>query len=263
MYSILFINYIVVIVLAYATIDCNAALMDHRIVHGENARIEQYPYQVYILRVKSDYQCGGALISSSVVLTAAHCYPPNDQQGTVRAGSTNRKQGGQVRQIKRGILHSQYSGANLQNDIAVLFVDRPFQLTSSVKPIRLPVGENDNPRVGDIGVTTGWGYLGSSENVPHTLRQVKLPVMDQKICQQQQNKFLIIPITANKLCAGYLYNAKAICQGDSGGPYVVNGVLHGITSHNSGPSNCGKAGVPSVFTRVSSYRTWIRNTVQI
>jgi secreted trypsin-like serine protease len=48
---------------------------DYEIVGGDKITIEQAPYQVYLL-VKSrkrEHSCGGSLISSQAVLTAAHC----------------------------------------------------------------------------------------------------------------------------------------------------------------------------------------------
>ena len=53
------------------------------------------------------------------------------------------------------------------------------------------------------------------------------------------------------------------CYGDSGGPLMkssVNGqwILVGITS---GGYACGHAGTAGVYTRVSSYSDWIRETI--
>jgi secreted trypsin-like serine protease len=44
----------------------------HRIVGGMDAIRAQYPWQVAIV-IDSAYFCGGSLISSEWVLTAAHC----------------------------------------------------------------------------------------------------------------------------------------------------------------------------------------------
>ncbi|RWR99978.1 peptidase S1 and S6 chymotrypsin/Hap-like protein, partial [Dinothrombium tinctorium] len=43
-----------------------------RIVGGNRARIGDYPWQVFILR-NGQLHCGGSIIASNWVLTAAHC----------------------------------------------------------------------------------------------------------------------------------------------------------------------------------------------
>jgi hypothetical protein len=43
-----------------------------RIVGGEDAKIEDVPYQVAMLRFGNSW-CGGSIIRPDVVLTAAHC----------------------------------------------------------------------------------------------------------------------------------------------------------------------------------------------
>lgn len=46
--------------------------LDGRIVGGEPAFIEDYPYQASLL-LYSSHRCGAAVVSEYYVLTAAHC----------------------------------------------------------------------------------------------------------------------------------------------------------------------------------------------
>lgn len=46
-----------------------------RIVNGQNAAANQFPHQalVFISTLQGTFQCGGSLISSNWVMSAAHC----------------------------------------------------------------------------------------------------------------------------------------------------------------------------------------------
>lgn len=59
------------------------------------------------------------------------------------------------------------------------------------------------------------------------------------------------------ICAGLLgTGGKDACQRDSGGPMKVNGKLHGIISWGF---ECGHPQYPGVYTRVTTFREWIKN----
>lgn len=49
------------------------------------------------------------------------------------------------------------------------------------------------------------------------------------------------------------------CQGDSGGPLVVGGTQIGVVSRG----NKCERGSPTVYSRVSAYKSWITNVTGI
>ena len=75
-----------------------------------------------------------------------------------------------------------------------------------------------------------------------------------------------LPLTTNQICAGG-NEGHDVCSGDSGGPLTkidsgnsptaqsVNFIV-GIVSFGA-DMPCGTAGLPSVYTRVMSYLSWI------
>lgn len=78
---------------ALSAISATATAIDKRIVGGEEAKdLSQYPYLVSVHPMGGSYHfCGGILLDSTTVLTAAHCLyrpvkcreKPEDCQGDV------------------------------------------------------------------------------------------------------------------------------------------------------------------------------------
>jgi secreted trypsin-like serine protease len=72
-------------------------------------------------------------------------------------------------------------------------------------------------------------------------------------------------ILPTMLCAGRARGGIDACQGDSGGPLIRGGepgdaVLVGIVSFGDGCARPNKFGV---YTRVSSYRGWIKEQIEL
>jgi Trypsin len=108
-----------------------------RIVGGEAARTATWSWAVSISIGNS--LCGGSILSSSWVITAAHCV--NGQSAskiTVYAGS-NTRFSGQSRAVSKIIVHSNYNSGTHVNDIALLQLTTSFSMTDGlVKPVCLP-----------------------------------------------------------------------------------------------------------------------------
>lgn len=94
-------------------------------------------------------------------------------------------------------------------------------------------------------------YEGSASSV---LLAAQVKIVEQTACARAYLR--IATITASMLCANATQPARDACQGDSGGPLVSNNLLVGIVSWGEG---CAELSYPGVYTRVSSYYSWIHD----
>ncbi|XP_073540897.1 trypsin-like isoform X1 [Phyllobates terribilis] len=223
---------------------------DDKIVGGYTCAKNSVPWQVSLY---SGYHfCGGSLINSLWVISAAHCYKSSVQ---VRLGEHNIAVSEGTEQFinsARVIRHASYSSWTLDNDIMLIKLASAASVNSYVQPIGLPSG---CPAAGTSCLISGWGNtLSSGTNMPNLLQCVDAPVLTAAQCSNAYPG----EITGNMICVGYLEGGKDSCQGDSGGPVVCNGQLQGIVSWGYG---CALRDYPGVYTKVCNYNSWISSTV--
>jgi secreted trypsin-like serine protease len=110
-----------------------------RIVNGETAEIGAWGWTVS-LEIEQRFLCGGSVISPSWVITAAHCMKDVIASDiNVYAGSNDLWSGNQIRNGLRVIVHPNYDPNTLSNDIALIKLSSPLDVTnSSIRTICLP-----------------------------------------------------------------------------------------------------------------------------
>ncbi|NXJ93736.1 TRY1 protein, partial [Corythaixoides concolor] len=223
---------------------------DDKIVGGYTCAENSVPYQVSL---NSGYHfCGGSLISSQWVVSAAHCYKSRIQVllGKHNLALTESTQ--QSINSAKVIRHSGYNALTLDNDIMLIKLSQSAQLSSSISTVPLPTS---CVAAGTTCLISGWGNtLSNGYLYPDTLQCLDAPVLSSSEC----NAAYPGEITSNMICVGYLEGGKDSCQGDSGGPVVCDGELQGIVSWGYG---CAEAGYPGVYTKVCNYVSWIEETI--
>ncbi|XP_069044345.1 transmembrane protease serine 9-like [Lepisosteus oculatus] len=239
------------------------------IVGGEDAKEGQWPWMALLLAATLDGHhslCGGSLINDRWVLTAAHCleHPLKWWESKVILGDfqvLNSNEFQQIHSVKRIIVHESYHDAEEGADIALIELNKPATINQYVKPVNLAETTDNITQSWDCWAT-GWGNVGNEASLsdPMTLQEVRLPVIDSLDCQRMfRNHYVILP---EMLCAGYEAGGKDTCQGDSGGPLVCQKgknspwIQAGIVSFGL---RCAVPLSPGIYTRVSSYRAWIKD----
>ncbi|XP_042873393.1 trypsin-1-like [Penaeus japonicus] len=240
---------------------------DHRIVGGQSTVKGAYPWAAHLKiseQPSMEYRCGGSLVTNKLVVTAAHCLSgDNIQHIDVTLGMVDTRiviASDMVRMRSSDfVIHPEYDEMTLYNDIAVIHLPEAVTFTDNIRPLCLPSSEESME--GKVATAIGWGTLQFYGKEALVLQEVDLDVWSNADCKNvwSRDKYGML-IGSSQVCA--LRDGKDTCSGDSGGPLMVqeNGKyqLHGITSFGQG---CATPGIPGVYTRASSYVTWIESFI--
>ena len=225
-----------------------------KIVGGTEVTPGAYPWFVSIVDGRGVQLCGGSVIASQWILTAAHC---QGQAAFVQIGRHDLDSKEELFEnipIQSEFIHPLNCPQTKEYDIMLI----KLQWSSIAPPVTLASGDTDTSPGTDV-VVMGWGTIYFGGPTSNVLREVELDVMDQLMCENLYTN--ISPITDDMLCA-----ARAggdACQGDSGGPLIKfeNGqpIQVGIVSWGV---YCAEPLYPGVYARVTKAKPWIKETIR-
>ncbi|XP_050546255.1 serine protease Hayan-like [Daktulosphaira vitifoliae] len=246
------------------------------IVGGSKADLGEFPHMVAVgfrTITGNPWNCGGTLISEKYVLTAAHCtHSALGNPVRVRLGDLNLHESNDGSQpvdytVEDIIVHPDYIKTSKYNDIALLRLNKNVQFNKNIRPACL---YTKNAIYNLNATATGWGSTDYGSSASDHLLKVNLDIVDNRRCNilyeaESKTNSLSKGIVDSMLCAGDLAGGHDTCLGDSGGPLVIRSEknpcvfnLIGVTSFGK---YCATENSPGVYTRVSSFLSWIEQNV--
>lgn len=130
-----------------------------RIINGEPAAVNQFPWHATIQTIPANTICGGSLISSTFVLTSANCVR---LATSVTIGLGSITIGAPTVSLTSNIIrmHPQFNPQNINNDVALIQLPLQVGPTISIQIIQLArrvhVGQE---LINTVGTITGFGSV--------------------------------------------------------------------------------------------------------
>ncbi|KAL0116518.1 hypothetical protein PUN28_009883 [Cardiocondyla obscurior] len=261
-------------------------------IGGYLANLTEFPWHASLYQdvngTSKSFFCGASIVQPNLLITAAHCIYNDNTKEVVNPEEIYILTGNLYREynfdfhnqtivksnkVKHIYIKRSYVGVlgNYIQDIAVLEVIKPFELSAFLVPVCL--GDNTNDwalfEPGQLGKVAGFGI--TEFNQPsQVLQALTVPLITHSECRSvSQSVNLEHFLTDDKFCAGFT-NGSSVCDGDSGGGLVFKAknlyYLRGIVSTSLGTITEGGVArcnnnLYSLFTDVSRHIEWIRDVM--
>jgi Trypsin len=194
--------------------------------------------------------CTGTAIAQNLILTAAHCVPPEERYGVFEAGASRRSKPNSVAGLERHPLfdlETAFSGRETA-DVALLKLAEP--LTRRITPA--PFATREYFPIGERFIVAGYGITEQAAGGYGTLRAATLMVVRHTASGALR---LADPTTRGEMAG------LGACNGDSGGPVLDDSsgrlALVGVVSWATDPRRGAGCGGLTGVVPLPHFRDWL------
>uniref|UniRef100_W8C6R3 Collagenase n=1 Tax=Ceratitis capitata TaxID=7213 RepID=W8C6R3_CERCA len=241
--------------------------IQNRIISGSPASLGQFPWQVILKNdAEEDLLCGGSIIATNWVLTAAHCTYGKTSVflmfGTVIFNNPNALNMTSTQLY----IHPNFNIKTLNYDVSLIQLPAPLSFTTYIQPIQLVTNEYANVSfIGRVAIIAGFGltdddYLESSD----VLLYAFVDIINNNQCADVFGTDVVLSST---LCArGENGSDMSICSGDSGGPLItkdLSGTWMQIGINSFVAEDMCTMKYPSGYARLTSFLDYISQVTGI
>ncbi|XP_061707980.1 trypsin epsilon-like [Cydia pomonella] len=231
---------------------------ESKIVGGHSVPIENFPFAVQVFNYGA--LCGGTVLSSWAILTAAHCFNNNKnvKDMHVRFGARYiYDMSADSYKIWYIVEHEDYNKeAPFACDIALIFTRRPIRFNKKTQRAMI-VQSNKwmNERERNFKAT-GWGFTSYGGSISNSgLMETQLRFVSLNKCRRKHHGSRL---TEDMFCL-YGDGIRDTCQGDSGGAILWNRQVVGLVSHGDG---CAQKDKPGIYTNVYYFLPWMNKKIK-
>lgn len=245
----------------------NQAENPEKIVGGQVADPNAYPWVVQLYLDNTFPICGASLVAPNWVITAGHCVQmtaPNKVRLNPHS-STNPQASTEIIDIEQIFVFPGFDigSTTYHPDVSLIKLTTPAQSHPAI-PIMNQATDLNLIDAGDWCKVLGWGSTDQSGTQSDLMKESAMEIISPNFCQTAYPGTSMYEQDST-ICAGYLSGQTAVGagSGDSGGPLFVlkNGepLLIGVVS--GGGSIITTDELPGIYTKLYMVRDWIQATM--